>query len=279
MSTQQPNASAASALQVAPAYASIAVNATGELAFQNLGQVMAFAALCEKAQFLPKGMTKEGAVLSLVAGLQLGLPPFSAMQNIAVINGRPSVWGDAVGGLVKASGLLVDEYVVESNENNNYKVEFHVLRKGKKHETVKSFSFADAIRAGLMANPKTGSQPKPGPWTQYPKVMVERRARAFAYREEFPDVLKGIRIIEEEQDAPLDVTDTGTASAPPYAGAAPRKLPAGAIAQLPGAAPASDPDNPAALFGKEKQPVPADGNPSEGSPRAAPATEQPGETA
>ena len=39
-------------------------------------------------------------------GAEIGLQPLQAMQNIAVINGRPSLWGDAVLALVRSSGLL-----------------------------------------------------------------------------------------------------------------------------------------------------------------------------
>lgn len=241
---------------IMPAYGAIGLKPDGDLQFNNLCEVMAFAGLCEKAQFLPKGVNKEGAVLSIVAGIQLGLPAFSAIQNIAVINGRPCVWGDALGGLVKASGLLEDEYIVESMEQNNYKVEFHVKRKGVSHETVKSFSFTDAQRAGLLGIPGK-TQSKAGPWSQYPKVMVERRARAFAYREAFPDVLKGIRIREEEEDAPIEVIYSDSPLTP-------RKLTAGAVVakQQPAA------DNPAALFGKQK---PAQGDGQEPPKADAPA--------
>ena len=41
---------------------------------------------------------------------------------------------------------------------------------------------------------------KPGPWSQYPDRMMLARARAFAYRDGFADVLKGVRSIEEEND-------------------------------------------------------------------------------
>jgi len=50
----------------------------------------------------------------------------------------------------------------------------------------------DAKRAGLWA--------KQGPWTAYPKRMMQMRARGFALRDAFPDVLKGMITAEEAQD-------------------------------------------------------------------------------
>ncbi len=52
----------------------------------------------------------------------------------------------------------------------------------------------DAKRAGLWG--------KGGPWTAYPKRMLQMRARGFALRDAFPDVLKGMISVEEAQDYP-----------------------------------------------------------------------------
>jgi hypothetical protein len=56
------------------------------------------------------------------------------------------------------------------------------------------FTVADAKKAGLWG--------KTGPWTQYPKRMLQMRARGFALRDAFPDVLKGLVTAEEAQDYP-----------------------------------------------------------------------------
>ncbi|MFP3381680.1 hypothetical protein SB767_35775, partial [Bacillus sp. SIMBA_069] len=77
-------------------------------------------------------------------------------QNIAVINGRPSLWGDAVIGLVRASPLC--EYVTETDDGET--ATCRVKRVGEE-EQVRTFSMADAAQAGLKG--------KQGPWTQYPK--------------------------------------------------------------------------------------------------------------
>jgi hypothetical protein len=53
----------------------------------------------------------------------------------------------------------------------------------------RTFSVADAIRAGLWR--------KPGPWCDYPRRMLQMRARAFALRDAFPDVLGGLYLREE----------------------------------------------------------------------------------
>jgi hypothetical protein len=67
-------------------------------------------------------------------------------------------------------------------------------RKGKDANVVARFSVADAKKAGLWG--------KQGPWTQYPKRMLQLRARGFALRDAFPDVLRGLVTAEEAQDYP-----------------------------------------------------------------------------
>ncbi len=55
------------------------------------------------------------------------------------------------------------------------------------------FSVQDARRAGLWG--------RPGPWSQYPQRMLQMRARAFALRDAFADVLGGLYLREELEDA------------------------------------------------------------------------------
>jgi len=122
------------------------------------------------------------------------LQPMQAMQNIAVINGRPSIWGDAMIALVRACPAF--EYI---NETQTDKEATCVIKRKGEPEAVRTFSMEDAKRAGL-----TG---KSGPWTQYPKRMMQMRARSWALRDVFPDVLKGMICAEEALDSgPRDVT-------------------------------------------------------------------------
>ena len=67
-------------------------------------------------------------------------------------------------------------------------------RRGDAEPVVSRFSMADAKRAGLAG--------KTGPWTQYPKRMLQMRARGFALRDAFPDLLRGFVTAEEAQDYP-----------------------------------------------------------------------------
>lgn len=127
-------------------------------------------------------------------GNEIGLAPMQALQNISVINGKPSVYGDAAMALVQASPVCegVEEFFEGEGTPNPVAVCI-AHRKGRK-PVIARFSVEDAKRAGLWN--------KQGPWTQYPKRMLQMRARGFALRDAFPDALKGLITTEEAQDYP-----------------------------------------------------------------------------
>lgn len=156
---------------------------------QSLDEAMRFADILSKSSIVPKDFNgNPGNILVAIQwGLELGLQPMQAMQNIAVINGRPALWGDAVIALVRGSPLC--EFIYETDDGHT--ATCRVKRRGE-DEQVRTFSMDDAKTAGLMG--------KSGPWTQHPKRMRQMRARAFALRDVFPDVLRGMPVAEEVQD-------------------------------------------------------------------------------
>jgi hypothetical protein len=158
---------------------------------QSIDEALRMAEIMAKASIVPKDYQgNPGNILVAIQwGAEIGLPPLQAMQNLAVINGRPALWGDAVIALVRGSGLL--DSIQE--EIFNDVCTCTVKRRGEP-PTTRAFSVEDAKRAGLYG--------KQGPWQQYPKRMLQMRARAWALRDVFPDVLRGVHIAEEAQDMP-----------------------------------------------------------------------------
>jgi len=160
---------------------------------QNIDEALRWCECMSKSSILPREYQgSPGNILVAVTwGAELGLPPLQAMQSIAVINGRPSLWGDAVIALVRASGLA--ESIVEDVAADA--ATCTVKRRGEP-ATSRTFTMADAKRAGLAG--------KSGPWSQYPTRMLQMRARAWALRDVFPDVLRGVQVAEEVQDIPAE---------------------------------------------------------------------------
>jgi hypothetical protein len=137
----------------------------------------------------------EAVLVAIQLGAELGLTPMAALQNTAVINGRPAIYGDAALALVRASGLLesFNEEEVGEAGKDSFGIKVTATRRdgSKGSET---FTIGDAKAAKLWG--------KSGPWTDYPRRMLKFRARGFVLRDVFGDVLKGLRTAEEVRDYP-----------------------------------------------------------------------------
>ena len=49
-------------------------------------------------------LAAESGAVAIMWGCEIGLQPLQALQNVAVINGNPTLWGDALVAIVKGSG-------------------------------------------------------------------------------------------------------------------------------------------------------------------------------
>jgi len=185
------------------------------LAPQTFTELVQFAERAARSSMVPKDYIgkPENILLAVQMGAELGLPPMQSLQNISVVNGRPAVWGDAMPGLCRQSSVCDDIEEWIEGEGDNMTAFCRATRHGKKPVTAK-FSVADAKKAGLWA--------KQGTWAQYPQRMLVWRARSWALRDAFPDVLRGLMAVEEARDIPAEpFNGTTIDAAPEPAGAAP----------------------------------------------------------
>ena len=65
-----------------------------------------FAQMAVASGFAPKGFDATAATVAIQMGMELGVTPMQALQGIAVVNGRPCVYGDLGVALVRGSGEL-----------------------------------------------------------------------------------------------------------------------------------------------------------------------------
>jgi hypothetical protein len=166
------------------------------LALASFDDAFRFAKMVSASEFAPKDFRgkPESCMLAIQAGSEVGLSPMQSLQSIAVINGRPTIWGDAAMALVQSSPVC--EYIKEytEGEGDALVAVCEAKRKGYPAPTTVRFSVADAKKAGLWG--------KSGPWQQYPSRMLTLRARGFALRNAFADALRGLITAEEAQDYP-----------------------------------------------------------------------------
>ena len=159
-------------------------------------QAMQLADTLSQSTLVPKEYQGNpgNVMVAIQLGMEVGLAPMQAMQTIGVINGRPTIYGDGLVALVMGSGLC--DYINETWDEKSQAATCVVRRKGME-EISQTFSMADAKLAGL-----TG---KTGPWKLYPARMCKMRARSWALRDGFADVLKGMSTLQladelEEKD-------------------------------------------------------------------------------
>jgi hypothetical protein len=173
---------------------------------QSLKEAMGYAKLMSDSDLVPAAYKgKPGNVLIAVQmGAELGVSPMQSVQNIAVINGKPGIYGDIGKAILLAAGFRIEEddiEVVRKNQRARCKI---TRPNGSAIE--RTFSLEDAKTAGLWS--------KAGPWTQYPWRQMAWRAFWFAARDGAADILKGMRGAEEL----LDIDETRVIEAEPAGG-------------------------------------------------------------
>jgi hypothetical protein len=163
------------------------------------------------SELVPKQYRGKAAdvLVAIQYGMELGFMPMQALQSIAVINGRPGIYGDGFLALILSSPLCLehDEYfevagerrdglTVEELKKDDSTAVCTFVRRGKPHPVTRRFSVGQAKKASLLG--------KEGPWTNYPDRMLMMRARGFAGRDGFADLLRGVKTAEELVDLPAD---------------------------------------------------------------------------
>lgn len=162
---------------------------------QSVEEAFRLANIFHKSGMVPASLkTPEQVMVAMMAGAELGMVPFQAVRHIAVVNGRPTLWGDGLVAVARSQGVQIEETV--TGEDAAAVATCKVTRPDTGEIITRSFSAADAKKAGLWG--------KQGPWQQYPKRMLSMRARAFALRDGAADILNGFQVAEEVQDyAPM----------------------------------------------------------------------------
>jgi len=162
------------------------------------------------AQVMPKGLDKPKAMIAAQMGDELGMGLMASVQNIAVINGRPSIYGQGGVALVRGSGHLesMEEHYEGDWPSDDFKAVCEMKRVNQGGIIRGEFSIGDAIRAGfLKRKPPTDELiSNKDPWKLYPKRMLQWRARWFAMNDGFADILKGVTFAEiAYDDGPREV--------------------------------------------------------------------------
>jgi hypothetical protein len=174
---------------------------------QDSAQLLKLADVLSKSgDMVPKQFQGNAPAITaaIMRGMEVGLNPMQALSSIAVINGRATLWGDALPALVQRAGHHID---VEYEGQGDGLTAVATLTRADGKKVVRRFSIADAKRAQLFG--------KPGPWQAYPQRMIAHRARAWAIRDGAADALMGMQVAEEVNDyGPDHAREVNPQSAP-----------------------------------------------------------------
>ncbi len=182
-----------------------ALTLTGGIIPKDFDELTRFASLVHKSGLAPKGFDGvEKVAIGMLTNMELGRPIITGLQDLAIINGRCGIYGDASLAMVTASGLM-EEGFPKSEETgtpytDDWTFKYTVKRIGRPEETG-TWSWLDSKKAGFDA-PKTkdGREDKWSPWTRFTRRMMQWKSRNFVMRDNFGDVLKGMKTVEDLHD-------------------------------------------------------------------------------
>ena len=164
----------------------------------NWDGLLAFCTDISKSGLVPTSFKDKPADLAIAVsmGNELGLHWTHAIQSIAVINGRPSLWGD---GLLAVIMAHPDFEWIDENESDETKGVTIIKRKGMPPRRYE-FTLEMARQAGLLGKDT---------YKQNPGRMLQRRSRARCGQDTFADALKGIGTADDA--APELLVGSGSA--------------------------------------------------------------------
>lgn len=135
--------------------------------------------------------------VAVQAGQALGIAPIQAIQQINVINGKPSLSAELMAALVMKAGHKIR--ITATDE----RAEVVIIRADDPGHTPPPivWTMERAKRAGLLSNPS---------WTKYPAAMLRSRAVSEACRTWAPDAIAGFSYTPEEVETFTTPDDTNT---------------------------------------------------------------------
>lgn len=149
------------------------------------------------AKFVPEDYRGEAGMPNVVIALEMsnriGATVFSVMQNMYIVNGRPSWSSTFIISAINASGNFSPlRYKLEGEGDNRQCIAWATDKTGKPLESP-AVSIAMAKKEGWYG--RKGSK-----WQSMPELMLRYRAAAMFGRLYAPEILMGMRTAEESLD-------------------------------------------------------------------------------
>lgn len=155
---------------------------------------------------IPKSFQEASAVVAACEmGAELGLKPYVALNNIYVIQGRPTLSAASMVALVQARGVAVkitEDFtsISHTDGTDDVRTSVKIFRKIKELDLVMEYDHSKTWNECAIA----GWTEKDN-WSKYPKNMLRARTISEALRLYCADILQGIYSTDEILDT-MEVT-------------------------------------------------------------------------
>jgi hypothetical protein len=172
---------------------------------QELNIIKEQANIFVKSGLLPQAIkTPEQAILIMLKGREMGIPPLQAISHLHVINGKVGMGGEI---MLQQIYRLVPGAQVEIVQRTDTVCEIHAARPGRKTLTAFKFTLEEARKANLLNKDV---------WKNYPGTMLQWRTVSMMARAIFPDAIAGC-YTPEELGAQVDSSGNYVAGPEPVA--------------------------------------------------------------
>lgn len=162
--------------------------------YENFETMQRAAIVLYKSGYFKDSTSEAQAIVKVMAGAELGLPPFASMTGIHIISGKPVLGANIIATLVKNDARY--DYNIKTCTNESCVIEWFENSK-KRGES--SFTIAEAKIAGLIEKDN---------WKKYPSDMLFARAISRGSRRYAPGVFSGSPVYTPDELG-VDMDDDG----------------------------------------------------------------------
>lgn len=136
-------------------------------------------------------------------GYEIGLQPVESLESLYIVNGKITLWGEAVIALIMVAGHKV-EWAADCDDE---KASVTITRKDNGQSMTGTFTMEKARKRGLLKTSKGNDSIF---WNKFPENMLKFKALGSIARFIVPDALHGMKIKEElEADGEIELLDAG----------------------------------------------------------------------
>jgi hypothetical protein len=160
------------------------------------------ASIFQKSGLFGTAMTQEQAIVKVLAGKEIGVGPFIAMNNIDIIQGKTQMNAKLMSAKIKSSS----KYNYKIIESNNDRCILEFFENGDSQGLAK-FTYEEAEE--IKSETKYGVKylVEKDNWKYYRSDMLFARALSRGARRFAPDVIMGIYVEGELDDIPVEINN------------------------------------------------------------------------